>query len=66
MAHANGKVCKCGARAYPHRPDLLCAVWSADQKAGWDEGESNADWDAQELACFDRAEAAAINQEYQR
>lgn len=60
MTHRNAKICRCGARAFPHRPDLGCAVWAADQDA-WRDRETKEELDHEESMLIDRDNAAAIN-----
>lgn len=56
-------VCRCELYRFPHRRSERCAAAereALDAKAG---PQTKADWDAEELACFNRAEADAINAE---
>lgn len=53
--------CRCGLYSFPHRRSDRCDDAEREALDVQAEMQTQADWDAEELALFDRAEARAIN-----
>lgn len=53
--------CRCGLYSFPHRRSDRCDDAEREALDAQSEMQTKAEWDAEELALFDRAEARAIN-----